>query len=129
MNLPPDNPLESRAVRVTGATKQFERMGDELIHTLRRAMQVPDAAEPEVEQEFAALRESLDAFQPEFTRIYGGMLSRCLGSSASVVLSSLESAPAQAYLEVADRIDADVNALVRAYLPDVAAALGVTVKP
>ena len=88
-------------------------------------MGVPDRAEPEVEQEFAALRATFDEFYPEFTQLFAGVLSRYLGAAAPVVISSLESEPVQAYLQVADAIDAEVNASLRSFAARISEALSV----
>lgn len=116
MNPSHEETLQTRAVRLSCATLRFERIADDLVFSVRRAMGVPDRAEPEVEQEFAALRASLDEFYPEFTQLFAGLLSRYLGSAAPVVIASLESEPVQAYLQVADAIDADVHASLRSFV-------------
>lgn len=116
MNPSQEETLQARAVRLSCATPRFERIADDLVSSVRRAMGVPDRAEPEVEQEFAALRASLDAFYPEFTQLFAALLSHYLGSTAPVVIASLESQPVQAYLEVADAIDADLRASLRSFV-------------
>jgi hypothetical protein len=112
-----------RAVRLCCASSRFERIADDLVSSVRRSMGVPDRAEPEVEQEFAALRGSLDAFYPEFTQLFAGLLSGYLGPATKVVLSSLDSEPVQAYLRVADSIDAEINASLRSFVTRIGVAL------
>ncbi len=119
----PETP-QIRAVRLSCATPRFENIADDLVRSVRRAMGVPDRAEPDVEQEFAALRVTLDHFYPEFAQLFSGLLSAHLGAAESVVLSSLESQPVQAYLQAADAIDAEVNACLRAFVSRIGTALG-----
>jgi len=89
-------------------------------------MGVPDRAEPEVEQEFSALRATLDSFYPEFTQLFSRHLFGYLGRAAPVVISSLESEPVQAYLRVAEGIDAEVNTTLRSFAVRIGAALSPT---
>ncbi|HTV24199.1 MAG TPA: hypothetical protein VMG12_36150 [Polyangiaceae bacterium] len=123
MTLPAPETFELQAVRLTFAAPHFSRLADRLILTLRGAMGVPAVAEPEVEAEFAALRQSLDSFYPEFTQAYAGLLSRYLGEAAPVVVAALDEAPVQAYLRAADPIEAEMMAALRALSGRVAAAL------
>src|SRR5687768_4287880 len=44
----------------------FDRVADGLIVQVRRAMNVPEQADPDMEEELAALRADFDAFLPEF---------------------------------------------------------------
>jgi hypothetical protein len=118
----PETP-QARAVRLGCAAPRFENMADDLVRSVRRAMGVPDRAEPDVEQEFAALRTTLDDFYPEFTELFAELLHGYLGGAASVVVTSLESEPVQAYLQVADAIDAEVNATLRSLVARIAKAL------
>lgn len=123
MNPSREETPQTRAVRLSCATPRFERIADDVVSSIRRAMGVPDRAEPEVEQEFAALRATFDELYPEFTQLFAGLLSRYLGAAAPVVLSSLESEPVQAYLQVADAIDAEVNATLRSFAARISEAL------
>jgi hypothetical protein len=124
MHQTPIETIESRAVRLSGAVPIFARVVGDLVLSLRRAMGVPDQAEPEVEAEFAALRATLDEqFRPEFDKMYAGLLAQHLGKASTVVLNALESAPVQAYLEAAGRIQLDVQAALREYAPKMASAL------
>ncbi|MEO8179446.1 MAG: hypothetical protein ABI895_11505 [Deltaproteobacteria bacterium] len=123
MNAPPQESFEARATRLSCATFQFQRTADVLVLQVRQAMGVPDQAEPEVEQEFRALRATLDDFYPEFTRTFSGLLTRCLGQSSRVVLSSLECEPVQAYLRVADAIDLELAAALGSLAAKIEAAL------
>lgn len=116
--------LEHRVVRLSHAAPAFTRAADQLVLSLRRAMGVPDQAEPEVEQEFAALRTTIDQqFRPEFDRMYAGLLAQHLGHATSVVLNALEDASAQAYLAVSDRIGGDLDAALRGCIAEIEAAL------
>lgn len=115
--------FEMQTVRLTCAAPQFHRLADRLILTLRGAMGVPAVAEPEVEAEFGALRQSLDSFYPEFTKAYVGLLSRYLGDATPVVVATLDDAAVQAYLRAADAIEAETMAALRALSGRVAAAL------
>lgn len=127
MNQTSRETLEARAVRLTRAAPLFDSVADQLIISVRRAMGVPDQAEPEVEGEFAALRETFNQqFLPEFSKMYATLLLQQLGSATSVVLRALEGAPAQAYLGVAQQIEADVNTALREYVASIAAALSST---
>jgi hypothetical protein len=129
MTVPSLEPFDVRAVRLSCASPTFERIADGLVWQVRRAMGVPDRAEPEVELEFAGLRQTLDAFYPEFTQIYANLLSSYLGNAASVALASLESEAVQAYLRVAGQIDADVHAALKDYAARIALALNATPAP
>jgi hypothetical protein len=123
MNAPSEESFEARTVRLSCAGSHFQRTADLLVLRVRRAMGVPDQAEVEVEQEFRALRASLDEFYPEFTQIFSGLLTRCLGPSSSVVIASLDCEPVQAYLRVADAIDLEASEALRHLAADIAAAL------
>ena len=105
---------ETRAVRSSHVAPIFARAADGLVLSLRRAMGVPDKAEPEVEQEFAALRATLERqFRPEFDRMYAGLLKQYLGAASSVVVQALEDPSVQAYLAVSERIAGDVDTALR----------------
>lgn len=106
---------EDRAVRLSHVAPVFARTANHLLLSLRRAMGVPDQAEPEVEQEFAALRASLDQqFRPEFDKMYAGLLAHYVGAANGVVLDALEDPSVQAYLAVSDRIGGELDAALRA---------------
>jgi hypothetical protein len=118
------HPLWLRAVQLSRASDQFDRLTDGLLLDLRRAMGVPEHAEPEVEAEFATLRGKLsEMFHPEFVQMYGSLLARYLGPAASVVVNSLADEDVQAYLQVADAIEADFAIALQALAPQLAAAL------
>jgi hypothetical protein len=123
MTSPSQETSETRAARLSCAALQFHRSADKLVSRVRRAMGVPDAAEEEVEREFCALRATLDDFYPEFALGVSGLLTRCLGPASSVVISSLEDEPVQAYLRVADAIDTEAAATLRSLALEIAAAL------
>jgi hypothetical protein len=129
MTVPSQDSFESRAVRLGGATPQFQRMADDLVRQVRRAMGVPDQAEPEVELEFAGLRQSLDAFYPEFTKIFADLLASYLGHAGSVALTSLENEVVQAYVQVAEQIEDDVAVVLHGYVPRISAALSPDAAP
>jgi hypothetical protein len=124
MNPLSSDTLESRVVRLSQAAPKFGRIADELILKLRRAMGVPDQAEADVEEEFAALRSSLDEFYPEFVKVYGGLLLHHLGGDASVVVPALESEPIQAYLQAADGMEAELSVTLKSLASSIGAALG-----
>lgn len=116
--------VEARAVRACQMAPVFARMADGVVHGVRRALGVPDHAEPEVEQELRALRSSFDEqYRPEFERLFGALLVQQLGHATSVVLGALESEPVQQYLAVAEQIDADILALLRELSGGIGAAL------
>lgn len=116
--------LEKRAVRACRAAPLFARITDGVLAGVRRALGVPEQAEPDVEQEFSALRARLEQqYTAEFERLFAALLTQQLGRATSVVLSALECELVQAYLAVAEQIDADVSALVPEYIAGVGAAL------
>ena len=118
--------FDARAVRLSQVARSFARMADGMLLSWRRALGVPEHAEPDVERELAALRTSFDEqFLPDFCTHYADLLKQHLGSTSSAVLDALESEPAQEYLAVIDRLEADLNLLLRGYLPRVKAALNV----
>ena len=118
--------FDARAVRLSQVARSFARMADGMLLSWRRALGVPEHAEPDVERELAALRTSFDEqFLPDFCRHYADLLKQHLGSTSSAVLDALESEPAQEYLAVIDRLEADLSLLLRGYLPHVKAALNV----
>jgi hypothetical protein len=123
MQASPQETPHERTVRLSHANPRFERIADDLVSSVRRAMGVPDRAEPEVEQEFAALRTTLDDFYPEFAQAYARLLAGYLGSAAPVVVASLESEPVQAYLQAVDAIDAEVHASLRSLVGRISTAL------
>jgi hypothetical protein len=124
MQASPQETPHERTVRLSHASRSFERIADDLVLSVRRAMGVPDRAEPEVEQEFAALRTTLEQqFYPEFAQAFARLLAGYLGSAAPVVLSSLESEPVQAYLQAVDAIDAEVHASLRSFVERISTAL------
>ena len=116
--------FEARAVRVSQVGRAFARMVDGMLQTWRTALGVPDHAEPEVEAELVALRRSFDdQFLPEFCRLYADVFRQHLGDDDAAVLHALEAAPVQAYLAAIERIETDLNVLLRQQLPAVKAAL------
>jgi hypothetical protein len=118
--------FEARAVRLSHVAPLFARMADGMLLSWRRALGVPDHAEPEVERELAALRTLFDEqFLPEFCRLYADLLTQHLGPATSVVLGALESEPVQAYLAVLERMETDLSVLLREVRPGVQAALTV----
>lgn len=120
----PQETLEQRVVRLSHVAPAFERAANQLVLSLRRAMGVPDQAEPEVEQEFATLRSTLDEqFRPEFDKMYASLCMHFLGPASSVVLNSLEDSAAQAYLAASERIAGDVGAALRAVMAELDALL------
>lgn len=106
---------EARAVRLSHAAPVFARAANQLVLSLRRAMGVPDQAEPEVEQEFAALRATLDQkYRPEFDNMYAGLLRHHLGAASGVVLDALEDSSVQAYLAISERLGGELEGALRA---------------
>ncbi|MEO8179416.1 MAG: hypothetical protein ABI895_11350 [Deltaproteobacteria bacterium] len=126
MDQTPQETFEARAVRLSQVAPAFARMADGMLRSWRRALGVPDHADPEVERELAALRTTFDEqCLPDFCRHYAALLTQHLGTTSSVVLDALESEPAQDYLAVIERLETDLNVLLREYLPRVRAALNV----
>jgi hypothetical protein len=97
-------------LQLTRAAALFDQIADGLIAGVRRAMSVPSPADPDIEQEFAFLRGSLDAFFPEFRQLFGGLVLKYVGEEhLPGVLDALRSELAQRYLLAAPRIDAELQ--------------------
>jgi hypothetical protein len=69
------------------------------------------------------------AVSSEFTRHYAGLLQQHLGAAPADVLVALENEDVQAYLAVVERVDADLAAVLREYLPRVKAAVTLPMRP
>ncbi|MEY4548650.1 MAG: hypothetical protein RL685_4845 [Pseudomonadota bacterium] len=116
--------FEAQAVRLGHVAPLFARMADGMLLSWRRALGVPDHADAEVEGELAAVRKMFDEqFLPEFARLYAELLQRHLRAATSAVLVALADENVQGYLAVVDRVETDLAALLREYLPRMKAAL------
>jgi hypothetical protein len=114
---------KSTLVQLTRAAVIFDQIADNLIAGVRQAMGVPAPAEPEVEQEFAFLRGSLDEFFPEFRELFGGLVVKYVGQEQL----------AQRYLRAAHGIDAELQQhlgrLSQQMLLAAQASLGLSAEP
>jgi len=121
--------FEARAVRLSQVGRAFARMADGMLLHWRTVLGVPDHAEPDVEAELAALRRSFDAqFLPDFCRLYADVFRQHLDGEDAAVLQALEAAPVQAYMAAIERIETDLNVLLRQQLPALKAALTLPVR-
>ncbi len=87
-----------RAHRLSHEGRAFDGIATRLTHSVRRAMGVPDRAEPEIEEEFQYLRICLDDFRPEYEVAFGSLLWKHLGEGAKEALYAVEAKPVQEYL-------------------------------
>jgi hypothetical protein len=89
-------------MHVTGFDTQFERLVEGMIHQVRHALGVPASSEPNadprVEQEFAMLRQRLQAFRAEYEHTYHELFLKYLGHDAlASSAAALSTAPALRY--------------------------------
>ena len=120
----PPTDLELSATSLCGAQSIFQGMADDLVLRIRSAIGVPQRAEDDVEQEFAALRATFDEFFPEFAKIFGGTLDAFLGGALPLIVPALEDESVQAYIRVANAIDAETVTMLQAMSKPLKAALG-----
>ncbi len=87
-----------RAHRLSHEGHTFDGIAARLTLSVRRAMGVPDRADPEIEDEFRYLRSCLDDFRSEYEAAFGSLLWKHLGEGAREALYALEAKPVQDYL-------------------------------
>jgi hypothetical protein len=84
-----------------------------VIAHLRKVMGVPEQADEDVEQEFAALRCELDQHFPEFCKLFAGLLTRYIRREHQPqVFAALRREPVQRYLRAETEIEAGLRQLV-----------------
>jgi hypothetical protein len=91
--------------QLTHSDASFAYLAANFVCEVRRKLCVPDRADDDVEAEFAALRQRVDASYPEFCANFAAALVDQLGPERlQEMLAGLSTEPAQRYLEVAGRI-------------------------
>jgi hypothetical protein len=95
---------------LTHSDASFAHLAATFVGEVRRKLCVPDHADDDVEAEFAALRQRIDAYYPEFCAIFAATLLDQLGPERlQEMLEGLNTEAAQRYLEVAARIQLDLK--------------------
>jgi len=88
----------------------FDRVAGGLMVEVRKAMNVPEQADADVEEEFSSLRAEFDAFLPEFQTLFTGLLIQHIGQAQlPEVLATLGTEGGQRYLQAAHRIEAELE--------------------
>jgi hypothetical protein len=109
--------------QLTHSDESFAHLAASLVGEVRRKLCVPDHADDDVEAEFAALRQRIDAHYPEFCAIFASALLDQLGPERlQEMLSGLNGEAAQRYLEVAGRIRLELEQSIPAVTQKLTAA-------
>ncbi len=103
--------------------EKFSQMATKVVGQVRRNLCVPDHAEDDVEAEFVALRQRLDAYYPEFCALVSSALLDQLGPERlQEMLCGLSTPAAQRYLEAAEPIQRELAQSVPALTQKLTAA-------
>jgi len=95
----------SAIAQLTHAHASFAAMAATFVGEVRRKLCVPEHADADVEAEFVALRQRIDAYYPEFCAIFASALLDQMGPERlQEMLDGLNTEAARRYLEVAGRI-------------------------
>lgn len=99
------------AVQITRAAPLFDRLADHLVAQLRESYAQEDAEQALAQRaDLGALREKLDAFFPEFRRLYGGLLVKHLGPErAPRVIAALNDESVQLYFRAVQSMEAELQ--------------------
>jgi hypothetical protein len=109
--------------QLTHSDASFAHLAANFVGEVRRKLCVPDHADDDVEAEFAALRQRIDTYYPEFCVIFASALLDQLGPERlQEMLSGLNGEAAQRYLEVAGRIRLELEQSLPAVTQKLAAA-------
>jgi hypothetical protein len=96
--------------QLTHSDASFAQLAAHFVCEVRRKLCVPDRADDDVEAEFVALRQRIDAQYPEFCALFASALLDQLGPERlREMLDGLSTEPAQRYLEVAGRVLAELK--------------------
>lgn len=96
--------------QLTHADASFAPMAAAFVGEIRRKLRVPEHADDDVEAEFVALRQRVDAYYPEFCAILASALLEQLGPERlQEMLDGLNTEAAQRYLEAAGRIQQELQ--------------------
>jgi hypothetical protein len=96
--------------QLTQSDASFAHLAAKFVGEVRRQLCVPEHADDDVEAEFAALRQRIDVYYPEFCAIFASALLDQLGPERlQEMLSGLNTEAAQRYLEAAGRILLDLE--------------------
>lgn len=100
----------SAIAQLTHSHARFAQLAATVVGKIRRNLCVPDHADDDVEAEFVALRQRIDAYHPEFCAIIAAALLDQLGPERlQEMLGGLNTEAAQRYLEVAEHIQLELQ--------------------
>ena len=100
----------STIAELSNSAAMFDRVASGLIVEVRRAMNVPEQADADVEEEFSSLRAEFDTFLPEFQALFADLLIKHIGQAQlGEVLATLGTEVGQRYLQAAQRIEGELE--------------------
>ncbi len=102
--------LAEVAMRLTNAHASFDRLCNALVRQTQIALGVPvsSLSEASVQEEFAALRQELRKYRPEFVQAYGALLSKHIGGEhLPEVVDALKSEAMRRYFGAVKSMEAD----------------------
>ncbi|HEU4579864.1 MAG TPA: hypothetical protein VFS67_16505 [Polyangiaceae bacterium] len=100
----------SKLAQLTHLEASFSSIAAAFIGEVRRQLFVPEHADDDVEDEFVALRQRVDAYYPEFCAIFASSLLDQLGPERlQELLDQMNTEAAQRYLEVAEKIQLELQ--------------------
>jgi hypothetical protein len=109
--------------QITHADASFAHLAANFVREVRHRLGVPDQADADVEAEFAAFRQRIDAHYPEFCAILASSLRDQLGPERlQAMLEGLKTEAAQRYLEVVGNIQQELLQTVPAWAQKLVAA-------
>jgi hypothetical protein len=99
------------AVQITRAAPLFDRLADHLVAQLQDSCEPEDAAQQLAQRsDLRGLRERLDAFFPEFRRLYGSLLIKHLGPErAPQVIAALSDDSVQLYFRALQAMEGELQ--------------------
>lgn len=113
----------SSIAQLTHPAALFAQTAATVVAEVRRKLYVPDCADDDVEAEFVALRQRIEAYRPEFCALFASALLERLGAEGlQQMLDGLKTEAAQRYLEVAEHIRLELEQSVPALKQKLTAA-------
>lgn len=109
--------------RLTHSDESFAHLAANFVGEVRRKLCVPEQADDDVEAEFVALRQRINGYHSEYCAIFAAALLDQLGPEGlQETLDGLNTEAAQRYLEVAWRIQLELEQSIPALTQKLTAA-------
>jgi hypothetical protein len=109
--------------QLTHSDVSFAHLATHYVSEIRRNLCVPEHADDDVEAEFVALRQRVDAHYPEFCALFAAALLDQLGPERlQQMLDGLNTEAAQRYLEVAVHVQLELKQSVPTLTQNLTAA-------